>query len=88
MAILQHAFGRARKSPGSICLNCSPTSPNSVKRELTEKDPRKAGLILELVAQAVNQIQTRTRERSAIATLPQIPMFNRCTKPANSMRRN
>jgi hypothetical protein len=38
----------------------------SVKCELTQKDPRKAGLILEIVAQAINQIQTRTRERSAI----------------------
>ena len=37
----------------------------SVKRELTKKDPGKAGLILEIVAQATNRIQTRTRERSA-----------------------
>jgi hypothetical protein len=37
----------------------------TVKRELTKKDPRKARLILEIVAQATNQIQTRTRERSA-----------------------
>ena len=37
----------------------------TVKRELTKKDPGKAGLIVEIIAQATNQIQTRTRERSA-----------------------
>jgi hypothetical protein len=36
----------------------------SVKLKMTSKNPRKAGLILEIVAHASNQIQTRTREKS------------------------
>jgi hypothetical protein len=38
---------------------------DAVKLELTSADPRKANVILEIVAQASHQIQTRTRERSA-----------------------
>jgi uncharacterized protein (DUF2336 family) len=37
----------------------------SVKLKLTSKDPRKASVILEIVAQASHQIQTRAREKSA-----------------------
>lgn len=37
----------------------------SVKRELTKKDPHKAAVIQEVVAQAADQIQSRTRAKSA-----------------------
>jgi uncharacterized protein (DUF2336 family) len=52
--------------PRQHLLRLFADASESVKRELTQKDPRKAGLFLEIVAQAINQIQTRTRERSAI----------------------
>jgi len=51
--------------PRQHLLKLFADASESVKRELTEKDPRKAGLILEIVAQAINEIQTRTRARSA-----------------------
>ncbi len=50
--------------PRQHLLKLFADASESVKRELTKKDPRKAGLILEIVAQATNQIQTRTRDRS------------------------
>jgi uncharacterized protein (DUF2336 family) len=37
----------------------------AVKRELTKEDPRKAGLIREVVAIAMNKIQSRARDKSA-----------------------
>ncbi len=51
--------------PRQHLLKLFADASESVKRELTKKDPGKAGLILEIVAQAMNKIQTRTRERSA-----------------------
>ncbi len=38
---------------------------DAVKLELTKKDPCKAALVVEIVVQASNQVQTRTREISA-----------------------
>jgi uncharacterized protein (DUF2336 family) len=70
-----------QRSPGdddlAMCIWSRPEIPRqhllklfadaseSVKLKLTSKDPRKAGLILEIVAQALQQIQTRARETSA-----------------------
>jgi uncharacterized protein (DUF2336 family) len=51
--------------PRQHLLKLFADASESVKRELMKKDPYKAGLIPEIVAQAANQIQTRTRERSA-----------------------
>ncbi|MGD0024041.1 MAG: DUF2336 domain-containing protein [Xanthobacteraceae bacterium] len=51
--------------PRQHLLKLFADASEAVKIELTNKDPRKAGLIMEIVAQATNQIQARTRERSA-----------------------
>jgi len=51
--------------PRQHLLKLFADASESVKRELMKNDPQKAGLIPEIVAQAANQIQTRTRERSA-----------------------
>lgn len=51
--------------PRQHMLQLFAEATESVKLELTSKDPRKASIILEIVAQASHQIQTRTRERSA-----------------------
>jgi uncharacterized protein (DUF2336 family) len=51
--------------PRQHLLKLFADASEAVRLELTNKDPRKAGLIMEIVAQAANQIQTRTRERSA-----------------------
>lgn len=50
--------------PRQHLLKLFADASESVRRELTKKDPSKASLILEVVAHASNQIQTRTRERS------------------------
>jgi uncharacterized protein (DUF2336 family) len=51
--------------PRQHLLKLFSDASESVKAELTSKDPRKAGVILEIVAQASQQIQTRAREKSA-----------------------
>jgi uncharacterized protein (DUF2336 family) len=51
--------------PRQYLLKLFADASESVKLKLTTRDPRKATLILEIVAQASNQIQTRTREKSA-----------------------
>ncbi len=51
--------------PRQHLLKLFADASEAVKRELTKNDPRRAGLILELVAQATNQLQTQTREKSA-----------------------
>lgn len=51
--------------PRQHLLKLFAEASESVKLELTSKDPRKASVILEIVAQASHQIQTRAREKSA-----------------------
>lgn len=51
--------------PRQHLLKLFADASESVKLELTSKDPRKANFILEIVAQASHQIQTRAREKSA-----------------------
>ena len=51
--------------PRQHLLKLFAEASESVKLELTSKDPRKASVILEIVAQASLQIQTRAREKSA-----------------------
>jgi uncharacterized protein (DUF2336 family) len=51
--------------PRQHLLKLFAEASESVKRELTSKDPRKANVILEIVAQASQQIHTRAREKSA-----------------------
>lgn len=51
--------------PRKHLLKLFADASESVKLELTSKDPRKASVILEIVAQASHQIQTRAREKSA-----------------------
>jgi uncharacterized protein (DUF2336 family) len=51
--------------PRQHLLKLFADASESVKDRLTKKDPRKAGLILEIVARAASQIQVRTRETSA-----------------------
>ena len=50
--------------PRQHLLKLFADASESLKRELAKKDPRKANLIREVIAQATNQIQTRTRESS------------------------
>ena len=54
------------KVPRQYLLILFADATESVKLKMTSKDPRKTSLILEIVAQASNQIQTRTREKSAV----------------------
>jgi len=54
--------------PRQHLLKLFADASEAVRLELTNKDPRKAGLIMEIVAQATNQIQTQTREKSASFT--------------------
>jgi uncharacterized protein (DUF2336 family) len=51
--------------PRQHLLKLFADTSESVKLELTRKDPCKAALVAETVAQATSQIQTRTREISA-----------------------
>lgn len=51
--------------PRQHLLKLFSDASESVRQKLTGKDSRKAGLILEIVAQASQQIQTRAREASA-----------------------
>lgn len=51
--------------PRQHLLKLFADASESVKLELTSKDPGKASVILEIVAQASHQIQTRAREKSA-----------------------
>ena len=51
--------------PRQHLLKLFAEASESVKRELTSKDPRKANVILEIVAQASHQIHARAREKSA-----------------------
>jgi uncharacterized protein (DUF2336 family) len=51
--------------PRQHLLKLFADASESVKLELTSKDPRKANSILEIVAQASHQIQTQARETSA-----------------------
>lgn len=51
--------------PRQHLLKLFADASESVKLKLTRKDPRKAGSILEIVAQATQQIQTRARDKSA-----------------------
>lgn len=50
--------------PRQHLLNLFAEASESVKLKLTRKDPQKANLILEIVAQASNKIQARAREKS------------------------
>ena len=50
--------------PRQHLLKLFADATESVKLKLTSKDPRKTSLILDIVAQASKQIQTRTREQS------------------------
>lgn len=51
--------------PRQHLLKMFADASEAVKLELTRADPRKANIILEIVAQASHQIQTRAREKSA-----------------------
>jgi uncharacterized protein (DUF2336 family) len=51
--------------PRQHLLKLFAEASESVRLELTSKDPRKASIILEIVALASHQIQNRTREKSA-----------------------
>ena len=51
--------------PRQHLLKLFAAASEAVRLELTKADPRKANVILEIVAQASHQIQTRTREKSA-----------------------
>lgn len=51
--------------PRQHLLKLFADASESVRLELTNADPRKAKIILEIVAQASHQIQTETREKSA-----------------------
>ena len=51
--------------PRQHLLKLFAAASESVKHKLTSADPRKANFILEIVAQASHQIQTRAREKSA-----------------------
>jgi len=51
--------------PRQHLLKLFADASESVKNKLTSADPRKANQILEIVAQASHQIQTRAREKSA-----------------------
>ena len=51
--------------PRQYLLTLFAEASEAVKLELTSKDPRKASVILEIVAQASQQIRTRAREKSA-----------------------
>ena len=51
--------------PRQHLLKLFAEASESVKRELTSRDPRKANVILEIVAQASHQIHARAREKSA-----------------------
>ncbi len=51
--------------PRQHLLKLFAEASETVKRELTSKDPRKANVILEIVAQASHQIHARAREKSA-----------------------
>lgn len=51
--------------PRQHLLKLFADASEAVRLELTSADPRKANVILEIVAQASHQIQTRTREKSA-----------------------
>jgi uncharacterized protein (DUF2336 family) len=51
--------------PRQHLLKLFADASESVKLKLTSKDPQKTNLILEIVAQASHQIQTRAREKSA-----------------------
>jgi uncharacterized protein (DUF2336 family) len=51
--------------PRQYLLKLFAEASESVKLELTNKDPRKASIILEIVAQASHQIHARAREKSA-----------------------
>jgi uncharacterized protein (DUF2336 family) len=51
--------------PRQHLLKLFAEASESVKHKLMSEDPRKAGTILEIVAQASHQIQTRAREKSA-----------------------
>lgn len=51
--------------PRQHLLSLLANASEAVKLKLASKDPRKASLILEVVAQASNQIQTRIRKKSA-----------------------
>jgi uncharacterized protein (DUF2336 family) len=50
--------------PRQHLLKLFADASETVKRELIKKDPRKASIIQEVVAQAANRIQSQTRERS------------------------
>jgi uncharacterized protein (DUF2336 family) len=51
--------------PRQHLLKLFAEASESVKLDMTSKDPRKASVIQEIVAQASHQIQTQTREKSA-----------------------
>lgn len=51
--------------PRQHLLKLFSEASESVRLELTSKDPRKANVILEIIAQASHQIHTRAREKSA-----------------------
>jgi uncharacterized protein (DUF2336 family) len=51
--------------PRQHLLKLFADASEAVKKELTRQEPRRAAMILDVVAQATNQIQTRTRESSA-----------------------
>jgi uncharacterized protein (DUF2336 family) len=51
--------------PRQHLLKLFAEASESVKRELTSRDPRQANVILEIVAQASHQIHARAREKSA-----------------------
>jgi uncharacterized protein (DUF2336 family) len=53
-----------REVPRQHLLKLFADASESVKLKLTSEDPRKAGVILEMVAQASHQIQSRAREKS------------------------
>jgi Uncharacterised protein conserved in bacteria (DUF2336) len=58
------ACGRDQKSPANL-LQLFADASETVRREFEASDRHKARLFRDLVAQASNQIQTQTRERSA-----------------------